>query len=134
MSPTLVGKTGRNMTFTVVFDGECAICGAFRRWMEQHDTRRRLRFVAYQSSELEDAAPGVAREDARRSLIFIRPGGHTFSGARAVFEAMRQLGGFWGVMGAVMSWPPLSLAAEPFYRLFARHRGRFARFVHAHNP
>ena len=113
----------------VVYDGECEVCGAFRRWVEARDARRRLRFVANQDPELTETAPRVDRADAKRTLHVVEPSGGVHRGARAVFETVAQLPGPWGAVARAMAWPPLSLLAEPFYRLFARYRGHLGRFV-----
>jgi predicted DCC family thiol-disulfide oxidoreductase YuxK len=82
-----------------------------------------MEFVPFQTGDLERIVPGLTPELASRSLTFVSKDGRRFRGARAVFETMRRLPGAWGALGAILSFPPLSLLAEPFYRLFARHRG-----------
>jgi predicted DCC family thiol-disulfide oxidoreductase YuxK len=112
---------------TVIFDGDCGICQALRRRVQALDTGGNLRFVPYQTGDLQAAAPGLTRELASRSLIFVRDDGRRFQGARAAFETLRQLPGLWGVIGSIAAFPPLSLLAGPFYRLIARNRGAISR-------
>jgi predicted DCC family thiol-disulfide oxidoreductase YuxK len=111
----------------VLFDGACGVCSAAKDWAQSHDTRGELEFVAYQAAELERVAPGLTLEKAGQALHFVRRDGQCFRGARATFETLRRLPGVWGLAGTILSFPPLSLLAEPFYRLFARHRGAISR-------
>jgi predicted DCC family thiol-disulfide oxidoreductase YuxK len=113
----------------VVYDGECAVCQTFYGWTSKKDSQGRLGFAAVQSEGLASAAPQVDRVRATNALAFVRPDGKVVYGARAMFLTMARLPGAWGVFGRVMAWPPLSLLAEPGYRLFARHRHRFAGLV-----
>lgn len=111
----------------VLYDGECGICQATRRWAEQRDRLGHLCFVPYQHADLEALAPGLSPDMAARAIYAIAPEGQRYRGARAVFMILRRLPGVWGVVGAVGALPPLSLLAEPFYRLVARHRAAISR-------
>ena len=111
----------------VIFDGDCGVCSALKNWAQKLDTAGRLHFVAYQAANLGEIAPGLAPQMASQALYFVRRDGVRFRGARAIFETLRRLPGVWGVWGAIGSFPPLSLLAEPFYRLFARYRGHVSR-------
>lgn len=113
----------------VVFDGDCGLCQAARRWAQQRDRRGRLRFVAYQDARLEHLAPGLTAKQAAQALYIFAPDGRRYRGARAVFETLRNLPGWWGLLGTVWALPPLSLLAEPFYRLVARHRAAVSRWL-----
>jgi predicted DCC family thiol-disulfide oxidoreductase YuxK len=108
----------------VIFDGDCGLCQAARRWVQQRDRQGRLRFVAYQVACLP---PGLTAEQAAQALYLLAPDGRRYRGARAVFETLRNLPGWWGLLGTVGALPPLSLLAEPFYRLVARHRAAVSR-------
>ncbi len=118
-----LSKTQEKERDVVVFDGGCGVCTALKNKAERLDRHDRLKFVAFQAADLDQIAPGLTPEMASQALYFVRRDGERFRGARGVFEAMRRLPGFWGVFGTIWSFPPLSLLAEPFYRLFARHRG-----------
>jgi len=114
---------------TVVYDGHCGVCTALKIEAERRDRENRLRFVPFQSSDLEEVAPGVTRQMASKAVYVIRADGRRFSGARAVFEAMRHLPGPWGSIGAIWAFPALSLLAEPIYRLVARNRATLSRWL-----
>lgn len=113
----------------VVFDGECGICSAARRWAEARNYAGRLRFVAYQTAELDKLSPGLTHRAASRSIFFIYPDGRRVAGARAVFETLRWLPGLWRMVGTVMAQPPFWLLAEPFYYLVAHNRARLSSWL-----
>ena len=83
----------------------------------------------FQTADLESLSPGLTREMVGQAMYFIHADGQRFRGARAVFETMKRLPGLWGPVGAILSLPLLSWLAEPFYRLFARHRGQISQVL-----
>jgi predicted DCC family thiol-disulfide oxidoreductase YuxK len=107
----------------VVFDGACGVCTALKDWVARQDRADRLAFVPFQAADLGELAPGLTPQMAGQALHFLGRDGERHRGARAAFETLRRLPGIWGAIGAIGAWPPLSLLAEPFYRLFARYRG-----------
>jgi predicted DCC family thiol-disulfide oxidoreductase YuxK len=112
---------------TVIFDGDCGVCTALKNWAEGFDADGRLEFVAFQTADLDSISLGLTAEMTSQALYFVQQDGKRFGGARALFETMRRLPGVWGIMGSIWAFPPLSLLAEPFYRLFARYRGYVSR-------
>ncbi len=111
---------------SVIFDGECGICNAAREWVEARDRSGQLRFVAYQTADLNRLSPGLTLAMASHSVFFVYPSGRHVSGARAVFETLRRLPGGWGIIGMVMAQMPCWLAVEPFYYLVACNRARIS--------
>lgn len=113
----------------VIFDGECGVCVRVISHLQQKDGRGRLAFLPYQSTELSKLSPGLTANKASRALYVVSPNGRRHSGARGMFAMMRELTGFWGWFGSVWFSLPLSLLAEPFYRLFAGNRRRISRWL-----
>lgn len=111
---------------TVIYDGDCGICRVLKDWAEGRNAAENMDFIAFQSGNLEGISPGLTPELASKALCFVGSDGRRFHGARAVFETMRRLPGILGILGRVLSFPPLSVLAEPFYHLFARNRERFS--------
>ena len=112
----------------VFYDAECPVCNAFRRWLKRRDGHDRLRMLPNDAANVRQHAPGLDPATAERMLVTVFPDSRMWKGARGVFGAAAETGGLCGAVCRVMSWKPLSLLAEPGYRLFARHRGRLARF------
>lgn len=119
----------KNAHGIVIYDGACGVCQALREWAERRDQHRRLTFIPYQAPDLERLVPGLTREVASQALYFVREDGWRFRGARAAFEVMKRWPGAWGWLGRLLALPPFHWLAEPFYRLFARHRGRVSRWL-----
>ncbi|HMM27056.1 MAG TPA: DUF393 domain-containing protein [Aggregatilineaceae bacterium] len=116
-------------SLTVIFDGDCGVCQRLAQFAADRDPARRLRFTAYQRADLAALSPGLTREMTARSVYVVEPDGTRWRGARAVFEIMRRMPGLWAWIGRAGALPPVSLLAEPFYRLAARHRTRISRWL-----
>jgi len=95
----------------VIFDGECTVCHAFRRGTQSRSPAEIFEFIPFQSADLDSLCPGLTQEMAEKVMHVIRPDGRRLSGARAFFEVMRHMHGFWGLFGKVWTFPLLSLLA-----------------------
>ncbi len=113
----------------VIYDGDCGICNALRQWAESRYTANRLKFVPYQTADLDSLAPGLTRASASRAVYTIRADGKRLRGARAIFETLRYNAGIWRVVGRLGALPPVSWLAEPVYRIIAHHRMRVSRWL-----
>jgi predicted DCC family thiol-disulfide oxidoreductase YuxK len=110
----------------VIFDGDCGICNATREWAEARDRAGHLRFVPFQSADLDAVSPGLTAGMAGRMAWLITSGGRRFGGARAIFMILTRLPGVWPLLGAVGAFPPVNLLCEPFYRVIAANRSRIS--------
>ena len=110
----------------IIFDGECDICTNLKGFAETHTEGENLDFIPFQSDQLTDYAPKLSMDQASQTLHVITEDGQYLIGTRAVFEIMRQLPGFWGLIGKILQLQPFYWVAEPFYRLFAKHRHKFS--------
>jgi predicted DCC family thiol-disulfide oxidoreductase YuxK len=106
----------------VIYDGTCPVCISLKEFAENRGSENSLVFIPYQDENFEGAAEGLTRQEASQMLYTISGDGTRKRGARAVFETMKSLPGFWRIAGSILSIPPLVWAAEPLYRIFARHR------------
>jgi predicted DCC family thiol-disulfide oxidoreductase YuxK len=112
----------------LLYDAGCGFC----RWcvakVLRWDRHRRLRVVALQTAEAERLTPGM--EPARRmaSWHLIGPAGECHSGGAAVAPLLRLLPGARPLAALAGALPGPTAAA---YRLAARRRGRFGRWVSA---
>ena len=107
---------------TVVYDGTCGACQAFMDYFKRRDVGGKLETVAYQLADLNSISPEFTENMAAKAIYFVRKDGTRFGGARGVYEILKRLPGLWGILGAVMAFPPLSILSEPFYRAFASNR------------
>jgi predicted DCC family thiol-disulfide oxidoreductase YuxK len=55
-------------------------------------------------------------------LRAVEPGGTTFEAAAAVNRVLRELGGVWGVLGAIYRLPPARWVEDRYYARVARRR------------
>lgn len=117
----------RGVDGKVIFDGQCGACLALKQRAEKYDTRQKLEFIPSPAADLKSISPGLSQEMASEALYFVAEDGRIFRESRAVFEVMKRLPGLWGGLGRVLSLPGITLLADPFYRLFARHRHRISR-------
>ena len=62
----------------------------------------------------------------QNTLVCIFPNGQAIHGARAVFYVVSQTGGKIGFLASLLRNRFVSWLFEPGYKIFARHRGRFA--------
>lgn len=113
------------MTATLLFDGDCKFC---RRWIRkwQGITGEKVSFRPYQ--EALPLFPRLSREECEKSVQLILPDQSVYSGAHAVFKALA-LGGRHRALELYEGFAPFAWAAEFAYRLVARHRPFFSRWV-----
>jgi predicted DCC family thiol-disulfide oxidoreductase YuxK len=114
----------------VFFDSECAVCNAFRRWVEAHASEKFITFVGNHTAEAFELLPQVTAHEMTRTLHFLSAGGRHRKGAHAALSTIAVTDGWLGLAAKLLANSPMHLLLEPGYRLFARHRGRLARFVH----
>jgi len=110
----------------IIYDDECPVCQSLKSFAEQNSPGGNLAFIPFQGNDLPR---GMTVKQASQSLQVITKNGQRVSGARAVFQVMRELSGIWGLVGKVFSIPPFYWLAEPFYRLFARHRHKLSAWL-----
>jgi predicted DCC family thiol-disulfide oxidoreductase YuxK len=112
----------------VVFDGVCALCSGWVRFLLRHDRRRRYRFAAMQTEAGRRllVENGLDPDDPM-SFLLVEYDRADDTGAPRVStdsEAVRRvlmgLGGLWR-LAAVSAVVPRALR-DPFYRWVARNR------------
>ena len=106
----------------VVYDGTCGVCQTFMDYFKKKDSVGKLKIIAYQIADLDKISPGLTEKMANKAMYFVRKDGTRFGGAQGVYEMLKRLPGLWGIFGAAMAIPPLSILSEQFYRAFASNR------------
>lgn len=106
----------------LVYDGECDFCGRLATWVARHDRRGRLVVKPNQEIGLVEQL-GLSREEVDRASWVMGPGGQKLEGAAGISRVLRELGGFWGWLGAIYRVPPIAWVEDRYYRRVARRRG-----------
>lgn len=110
----------------LVFDGYCGVCTRFVGWLQARDRAGRVRVLPSQTPGLREQL-GLSRADTDRQAWAVAAGGRRYGGAAAINRVLGELGP-WRFVAALYDVPGLRQGEEAAYRLFARHRGRFARW------
>jgi len=106
----------------IVFDGVCALCSGWVRFLLRHDRRGVFRFAAMQDAGGRGllVAHGIDPDDPVSFLLVDGPQGwHDSDG---VLEVLRRLGGVWRVATVLRIIPQRPRDAA--YRFLARNRYR----------
>lgn len=107
----------------IVFDGVCALCSRWVRFLLRFDTRGRYRFAAMQGAQGRALlqAHGLDPEDPTSFLLL--DAGRAWTDTDAIIRVLTGLGGAWRLLG-VLRWLPRSLR-DHGYRALARNRYRW---------
>lgn len=107
----------------IVFDGVCALCNRWVRFLLRFDTRGRYRFAAMQGVHgcalLQ--AHGLDPEDPSSFLLLEQ--GRAWTDTDAILRVLTGLGGAWRLV-QVLRWLPRRLR-DRAYRALARNRYRW---------
>lgn len=107
--------------YTVVYDGDCTICGRLVSVLRAWDRTGRLEIITSRSPEVAARFPWISAGALAESIQVIGPGGTTWQGAVALERLLDVLPG-----GRLIVWifavPFVRPLAEVFYRWFARNR------------
>lgn len=104
----------------IVYDGDCPVCRTLKGQAQKRLDADRVQFEAFQTADLEKLSPGLTPGMAQQAMYLVLSNGRRVGGARAFFAVMRQMKGFWGLVGRLFY--PISPLLQPFYRFFARYR------------
>ena len=107
----------------VLWDGECNFCRRATNWAAKRDNLAQFEFVPSQNA---DIAPELRRA-CRDAVHVLTPDGQTLRAGRATLFILERLG--WGFIAKVLSIPPLIWLVELAYKIVARNRDFFARFM-----
>ena len=112
-----------NRPYTVVYDGNCKVCGRLVKLLDKWDKKRILEVVPSQTPGVQARFPWIPARAYAESVQLIGPGGRTWQGAAAIEQLLDVL-----PKGKLISWvfsiPFVRPLAEKFYRWFARNRYR----------
>jgi predicted DCC family thiol-disulfide oxidoreductase YuxK len=112
-----------NRPYTVVYDGNCKVCGRLVKLLDKWDKKRQLEVIPSQTPGVQARFPWIPPRAYTESVQLIGPGGRTWQGAAAIERIIDVL-----PKGRLITWifsiPFVRPLAEKFYRWFARNRYR----------
>ena len=107
----------------IVFDGVCALCNGWVRFLLRFDHKGRYRFAAMQGAQGSAMlrAHGLDPQDPMSFLLLDEQGAWTDTDA--ILRVLAGLGGAWRLTGALRALPDSWRNAA--YRMLARNRYRW---------
>ncbi len=102
---------------TVYFDGACPLCTAEIGHYRKLDRSNTVDFADVSAPDIVPG-PDLVREQAMARFHVRLPDGQLLSGASAFAALWRQMPGWWGILGKVAGWRPVTLVLEVAYRAF----------------
>lgn len=115
---------GEGRPYTLVYDGNCRVCGRLVNLLRNWDSRNRIEIIPSQNTTVYARFPWIPAKAYTESVQLIGPGGRTWQGAAAIEQLLDILPrGRW--IGWVFKLPFVGWLADKVYRWFARNRYRF---------
>ena len=105
---------------TVIHDADCAFCIASARWLQQHDSRLRLRFTPI-ADVVDVGGVRLRRADLEREMHVVDRRGRVHRGFRAWRRIARDVPTLRPLL-PLLWLPGASLIGELAYRWVAAHR------------
>jgi predicted DCC family thiol-disulfide oxidoreductase YuxK len=115
---------GLGRPYTVVYDGQCKVCGRLVKLLTAWDKRKELEIIPFQNTSVLDRFPWIPSEAYAEAMQLIGPGGRTWQGGEAIEQLLKILP-YGGVFGWTFSIPGFDDLFGRFYRWFARNRYKF---------
>ena len=117
-------SVGMGRPWTVVYDGQCKVCGRLVTLLRKWDTRKELEVIPFQNTTVLDRFPWIPAASYAEAMQLIGPGGRTWSGGEAIEQLLKIL-----PYGIVFGWafkiPFFGGFFNRFYRWFAKNRYKF---------
>lgn len=122
--PTSQPSTGLGRPYTVVYDGDCKVCGRLVKLLHKWDRRQEIETVPSQAPGVTARFPWIPPMAYVKAVQLIGPGGKTWAGAAAIEELLDIL-----PKGKLLGWvfhiPGVRVLADKFYKWFAKNRYKF---------
>jgi predicted DCC family thiol-disulfide oxidoreductase YuxK len=117
-------SAGLGRPYTLVYDGNCKVCGRLVTLLRAWDRARQIEIVPSQQVGVMARFPWIPAHAYVEAVQLIGPGGRTWSGAGAIEQLLNML-----PKGRLISWifkiPFMRGIADRFYKWFARNRYHF---------
>jgi len=113
----------------LLYDGVCGLCNRMNQFVLRHDQAGVFRFASLQSALAGRILARHGADAADLDTVYVvvnpdQPDENLLARSEAVIFVLKQLGGFWGLMGFVLRFKPRFLR-DLGYRVVARNRYRF---------
>jgi len=117
----------------ILYDGVCGLCNRLIQFLLKHDSHDRFRFASLQSKFAAEILRrhNASPDDLDTMFVVLEhnlPGERIVSRSDAAVVALRDLGGAWAALGAVLQLLPLwlgnwgyNLVARNRYRIFGKY-------------
>lgn len=115
---------GSGRPWTVVYDGQCKVCGRLIRLLTRWDTRKEIEMIPFQNTTVLIRFPWIPGEAYARAMQLIGPEGETWQGGHAIEQLLKILP-YGGLLGWAFEVPFFGAMFNRFYRWFARNRYKF---------
>lgn len=115
---------GEGRPWTLVYDGNCNVCGRLVRLLERWDRRKQIEIVPSQNTCVQARFPWIPAEAYAEAIQLIGAGGRTSQGADAIEDLLGILPKGWAI-GWIFKLPFVGWLVDRLYRWFARNRYRF---------
>jgi predicted DCC family thiol-disulfide oxidoreductase YuxK len=115
---------GAGRPYTVVYDGQCKVCGRLVKLLNKWDTADELEVIPFQNTSVLSRFPWIPAAAYAEAVQLIGPGGRTWQGGEAIEQLLKIL-----PYGLTFGWafkvPGFGNLFGRFYRWFARNRYKF---------
>lgn len=118
---------GTRAEYTILFDGVCAFCNFWVKFVVARDPQRKFQFAALQSEVAQNMLRSRGVTVAPLSSIIVLTGQHALTRSDAVLEILRGLGRPWSALHVLRHLPRIfrdsmyDVVARARYRLFGKY-------------
>lgn len=106
---------------TIIFDGECSLCVAFKQITERGISDKDIDFIPVQNISSSEFV-SLKQEDIANEIHILAKDKVMYKGVRGVFFILSLYQGLPGLIGKLLFKSPLHYLAQPIYALIAKYR------------
>jgi predicted DCC family thiol-disulfide oxidoreductase YuxK len=115
-------------TFYAFYDGECGLCAACRRWLDDQPQLVPVRFLPYQSEEALQLCPGLASLRPEREIVVMADTGEIYQGD-AAWITLLWATAHWRSLAVDLSQPGLRGIAQKVVKAVSENRLTLSRWL-----
>jgi predicted DCC family thiol-disulfide oxidoreductase YuxK len=119
-------NSSNSSNHVILFDGACGLCRRAVDWVRSRNRAGLFEALPYQDAPAPPMTPALRAACARAVHVITRDG-RVLSAGRASLFVLGELG--YRRTATALGAPPLLWIVEAAYRLVARHRNFFGRFL-----